>query len=473
MKSKVIIWYNLISFYKGGESMGQAVRQLDRYSKSEIEECSELLQYIYMNDDECFVRVLNKITGKNKVYPTSSLKDPMKLSQVINSFGREDILFSLNPFRTMDRATRSNLFCINAIPVDVDYKKIKELKGLEPYQVIKLLEMDFFESKIPTPNFVEYGNQIRLIYSVETCYIPKFRDNVVTLARRISEVFSQELKEYGAEKQNLESYFRIPGSINTKNGAEIKVFSYDDAVIYTLSELQELWLDELPKWYKKRKGRLKAPKKVVKLHNVYSLNCNRLMDFERIQSYLNSIGVTELRARLCFLYRNYILIKNKYQNGELKSEDYELAKEEMLKFNNNFNEPLRGHIIESATRVVNYRQYLYKNETLIDFLELDYELCERLGLQSIYKTKTQEEWNRDYYKRNSDKRIETEKKKYQEKLRADGKLTKKEQINIQRQKIKALLEQGFTQKDISKHLNIPSRTIERRVKELRTLQEIV
>ena len=152
--------------------------------------------------------------------------------------------------------------------------------------------------KIPTPNFLEYGNQIRLIYSVETCYIPKFRDNVVTLARRISEVFSQELKEYGAEKQNLESYFRIPGSIN--------IFSYDDSVRYSLFELQGLWLEELPKWYKKRKGRVKAPKKVVKLHNVYSLNCNRLMDFEKIQSHLNSIGVTELRSRLFFLYRNYI-----------------------------------------------------------------------------------------------------------------------------------------------------------------------
>ena len=434
--------------------MVQAVRELDRYSKSEIEECSELLKYIYVNNDECFVRVLNKTTGKNKVYPTSSLKDPMKLRQVINSFGREDILFSLNPFRTMDRATRSNLFCINAIPVDVDYKKIKELKDLEPHQVIKLLEMDFFESKIPTPNFVEYGNQIRLIYSVETCYIPRFRDNVVTLARRISEVFSQELKEYGAEKQNLESYFRIPGSINTKNGAEIKVFSYDDAVIYTLSELQELWLDELPKWYKKRKGRVQAPRKVVKLHNVYSLNCNRLMDFEKIQSYLNSIGATELRARLCFQYRNYTLIKLKYQNGELKAEDYEFAKEEMLKFNNNFNKPLRGHIIESATRVVNYRQYLYKNETLIDFLELDYELCERLGLESIYKTKTQEEWNRDYYKRNSDER----KKKYQEKLRADGKISEKEKLSQRREKIKALLEQGFKQKDICLLLNISKPT---------------
>ena len=423
--------------------MVQAVRELDRYSKSEIEECSELLKYIYVNNDECFVRVLNKTTGKNKVYPTSSLKDPMKLRQVINSFGREDILFSLNPFRTMDRATRSNLFCINAIPVDVDYKNIKELKELEPHQVIKLLEMDFFERKIPTPNFVEYGNQIRLIYSVETCYIPKFRDNVVTLARRISEVFSQELKEYGAEKQNLESYFRIPGSINTKNGAEIKVFSYDDSVRYTLNELQELWLDELPKWYKKRKGRVKAPKKVVKLHNVYSLNCNRLMDFEKIQSHLNSIGVTELRSRLCFLYRNYILIKNKYQNGELKAEDYELAKEEMLKFNNNFNEPLRGHIIESATRVVNYRQYLYKNETLMDFLELDYELCERLGLQSIYKIKT---------------RQEIEKEKYQKKLKSEGKVSEKEKISQRREKIKALLEQGFKQKEIYLSLNISKRT---------------
>ena len=126
----------------------------------------------------------------------------------------------------------------------------------------------------------------------------------------------------------------------------------------------------------------------------------------------------------------------------------------MLKFNNNFNKPLRGHIIESATRVVNYRQYLYKNETLIDFLELDYELCERLGLESIYKTKTQEEWNRDYYKRNSDER----KKKYQEKLRADGKISEKEKLSQRREKIKALLEQGFKQKDICLLLNISKPT---------------
>lgn len=439
--------------------IGQAKRQVERYSKSEVQKCSELLKYIYVNNDECFARVLNKATGKNKAYPINSLKEPVKLGKIINSFGREDILFSLNPFRTMDRATRSNLFCINVIPVDIDYKKIKELKDLDPYQVIKLLEMDYFESKIPTPNFIEYGNQIRLIYSIETCYIPKAKDNVVTLARRVSEVFSEELKEYGAEKQSLESYFRILGSINSKNGAEVKVFFYDDAVRYTLSELQELWLEELPKWYKRRKGRVQAPKKVVKLHNVYSLNCNRLRDFEKIQSYLNSIGATELRARLCFQYRNYTLIKIKYQNGELKSEDYEFAKEEMLKFNNNFNEPLRAHIIESATRVVNYRQYLYKNETLLNFLELDYELCERLGLESIYKTKTQEEWNKDYYKRNSEER----KVDYREKLKLQGKITKKEELELLRAKIKSLREQGFKNKDICIELDIPLSTLKRHI----------
>ena len=440
--------------------MGEALKQLERYSKLEIEKCSELLQYIYVNDDECFVRALNKQTGKNKAYPINSLKEPMKLNQILNSLGKEDVFLSLNPFRTMAKSTRDNLFCINAIAVDIDYKQIKRLKELEPYQVIKLLEMDFFDIRIPTPNFIEYGNQVRLIYSVETCYIPKFRDNVVTLARRISDMFSHELKEYGAEKQNLETYFRIPGSINTKNGAEVKVFVYDDAVRYTLNELQELWLDELPKWYKKRKGRVQAPRKVVKLHNVYSLNCNRLIDFEKIQSYLNSIGVTDLRARLCFQYRNYTLIKLKYQNGELKQEDYDFAKEEMLKFNRKFNYPLRERVIESATRVVNYRQYLYKNETILNFfneessIELDYELCEELGLESIYKIKTRKEIEKDYYKRNSDDK----KKKYQEKLRADGKVSEKEKLAQRREKIKALLEQGFKQKDICLLLNISKPT---------------
>lgn len=74
---------------------------------------------------------------------------------------------------------------------------------------------------------------------------------------------------------------------------------------------------------------------------------------------------------------------------------------------------------------------------------------------------TQEEWNKDYYKRNSENRKEAEKKKYQEKLRADGKVSKKQEIEKRRKKIKALLEQDFKRKDICSQLDISIKTYKR------------
>lgn len=439
------------------------------YNKQDVKELRELLSYIYVNNDECFVRVLNKGLGITKTYPINAFKQGIKVNSIFNSIcnSKQDIFMSLNPFRTMKSGARGNLFCINAIAVDVDYKSSKTFKNLEPKQVIKLLELDFFEQKIPTPNLIEYGNQIRLIYTIETCYIPKNRENVVTLARRVSEVFANELKDYGAEKQNIESYFRPPKSINSKNGSEIKFIAYDNSLRYTLRELQELWLDELPKWYKRRKGRVQAKKKVIKLHNVYILNSNRLRDLEKIQEYLNENNINDYRARLCFLYRNFYLIKQRYQNGELISDDFENAKNEMLEYNKKFNRPFREHIIEVNTRCVNNTQYLYKNETLLNFLDLTWEQCILLGLESIYKPKSKEQIDKDYYKRNSKQKITKAKEKYKNELKAKGKLSKKEELKILRQKIKALRDKGFKNKEISIDLNIPIKTLERHITYMR------
>ena len=58
-------------------------------------------------------------------------------------------------------------------------------------------------------------------------------------------------------------------------------------------------------------------------------------------------------------------------------------------------------------------------------------------------------------------------KKYQEKLKLEGKLTKKDEISQRRQKIKALLEQGFKQKDICLQLNISKRNCIRDIKYLK------
>ncbi|MCX0386726.1 helix-turn-helix domain-containing protein (plasmid) [Clostridium perfringens] len=434
--------------------------------KLKSENIVDLINYLYPNKDECFMRFLSKkkTRGKTRAYNINSLKDENKLFQVIKKFGNEDVFLSLNEFRTMERGTRDNIFCLNTIAVDVDYKKVESLKNLEPEQVINLLELEKFEQNIPTPNLIEYGNQIRLIYKLyEPVYVPKYRDNVLILARRISQVFAKELEEFGAESQNLESYLRLPGSINSKNNSEVNIIFIKDSVEYELRDLQELWLDELPKWWKKKKGKVKDKNKVVKLHNVYSLNNNRLLDFEKIQEYLNLNKINELRARLCFLYRNYVLIRQKYQKGELEDEDYQLAEKEMLRFNSQFKNPMRNNVIEGATRCVNRKQYLYKNETLVNFLELDFELCENLELQSIYKIKTREERNRINYEKNKDEIKDKLKKEYKEKLKKAGRLTKKEQNEILRKKIKVLKTEGLLNREISKQLNIPLKTLERHI----------
>ena len=62
---------------------------------------------------------------------------------------------------------------------------------------------------------------------------------------------------------------------------------------------------------------------------------------------------------------------------------------------------------------------------------------------------------------NSENRKEDEKKKYQEKLRADGKVSKKQEIEKRRKKIKALLEQDFKRKDICSQLDISIKTYKR------------
>ena len=107
--------------------MTNALRKFENYSKKEINKESEIIKYLYFNEDECFVRVLSKSKNLTKSYSISSLKNSDKLYQVAKRFGREDIFMSLNPFRTMESGTNRNLFCINCIAVDVDYKKIKEL----------------------------------------------------------------------------------------------------------------------------------------------------------------------------------------------------------------------------------------------------------------------------------------------------------------------------------------------------------
>ena len=116
-----------------------------------------------------------------------------------------------------------------------------------------------------------------------------------------------------------------------------------------------------------------------------------------------------------------------------------------------FKQPLREKEVLSATKSAETvfkdqnKDYKYKNETLINLLEiLDEE-------QKEMKTIISKE---EYKRRNN----QYNKKKYREQLKAQGKLTEKEKISQRRIKIKDLLREGLKQKDICLQLDISKDT---------------
>ena len=130
-----------------------------------------------------------------------------------------------------------------------------------------------------------------------------------------------------------------------------------------------------------------------------------------------------------------------------------------------FRQPLSEKEVIRATRSAEIvskdqnKDYKYKNETLINLLEIsDIEQKEMLTIISKdeYRRRKRERNNKAY---NS----EEAKEKYKNQLKQDGKLTKKEQIELQREKIKSLREEGFKNKEISQKLNIVQKTLERHI----------
>ena len=130
-----------------------------------------------------------------------------------------------------------------------------------------------------------------------------------------------------------------------------------------------------------------------------------------------------------------------------------------------FRQPLGEKEVIRATRSAETvykdqnKDYKYKNETLINLLEIsDIEQKEMLTIISKdeYRRRKRERNNKAY---NS----EEAKEKYKNQLKQDGKLTKKEQIELQREKIKSLREEGFKNKEISQKLNIVQKTLERHI----------
>ena len=350
----------------------------------------------------------------------------------------ENIYITLNTFYKPCR----RLECIkelNCVYIDLDYYKIKYTRE----QIIMNLEENYFNKIIPTTNYIlDSGRGLALIWLIN-----KVPSNALPLWKAVQEYLYNQLKEFGADRQALDAtrILRVPGSINSKSKTVVSIIDEYD-YIYDLREIQKEFLPELkPK--EKRKGR---PKKINYVYRERSLYYARIHDITKLCE-LREYDLRGHREIILFLYRYYLCSF---------TEDTKKALEDVLELNSMFISPLKENEVIRATRSAEKcyldknKEYKYKNETLIDLLEItEYEETQMSTIIS-----------KGEYKRRD--RV-YQKNKYQRKLKSEGKISEKEKLSQRRAKIKDLLAEGLKQKDICSQLNISKDTYIRDRKYLR------
>ena len=345
-------------------------------------------------------------------------------------FNQENVYISINTFYSTFRRLEY-IKELKAQFIDLDIYKT----GFTKEQIIMHLEADYFNKSIPRPNLIiDSGRGLYLIWLLNS--VPS---KALPLWKAIEEYLYSVLKPFGADRQALDPtrILRVPGSINSKSKTTVKVIEQYD-YIYDLREIQNEYLPELEERKAKKKGR---PSKTVFIHRERSLYYARIQDIIKLCE-LREYDLKGHRELILFLYRYYLCYF---------LEDTQKALEDVLELNREFVYPLSETEVIRATRsaekvyLSKNKDYKYKNETLIELLLIT-ELEETYMTTIISK--------KEYKRRNN----EYNKNKYKEKLKSEGKMSKKEELEQLRAKIKSLREQGFKNKEIMQMLGITSTT---------------
>ena len=345
-------------------------------------------------------------------------------------FNQENVYISINTFYSTFRRLEY-LKELKAQFIDLDIYKT----GFTKEQIIMHLEADYFNKSIPRPNLIiDSGRGLYLIWLLNS--VPS---KALPLWKAVEEYLYSVLKPFGADRQALDPtrILRVPGSINSKSKTTVKVIEQYD-YIYDLREIQNEYLPELEERKAKKKGR---PSKTVFIHRERSLYYARIQDIIKLCE-LREYDLKGHRELILFLYRYYLCYF---------LEDTKKALEDVLELNREFVYPLSETEVIRATRSAEKvylskdKDYKYKNETLIELLLIT-------ELEETYMTTIIS--NKESKRRRSIR----DEKRYKEKLKLEGKMSKKEELEQLRAKIKSLREQGFKNKEIMQMLGITSTT---------------
>ncbi|SFF06266.1 replication protein, partial [Alteribacillus iranensis] len=395
--------------------------------------------WFHHKDADGYITLAKKTTNGFKQYHYK----PEQLAHELSQWIGEDVYFSQNTFYKPQRRIE-HVRQLRALYVDIDCY----LLNYAPDWTLGKLELEMFDTALPEPNLIIFsGRGLVLIWLIDP--VPY---QALPLWQAIQNHFVQQLETIGgdAKASDAARVFRLDGSVNSKNRAEVHVH-YRHDYRYVLRDIQDEYLPDLkPK--KQTKGR---PNRVRHLFNTYTLYHARLLDLVKLVE-LRQYEVDGYREVICFLYRYW-------QCCYLS--DPEEALNQSLLLNQEFTNPLPdGEVIRAtksaekaweaknsteANRIAQEKGYLgagynISNKKLINWLDIT--SVEQQELKTII----------DGNEKRRRKRIAN-----MENRRKKGMRTREEYIKAQHDKtdnqliaIQKLLKKGYKQKQIAERLGV-------------------
>ncbi len=413
--------------------------------------------WFHHHNADGFITVAKKENGIFRQYHYR----PQELAETLAEWIGEDVFFSQNTFFRPQRNIE-NIRQLRSLYVDLDFY----LFNYDPSWVMGKLQHEFFGHTIPDPNLIIFSGQgMVLIWLIDP--VPY---KALPLWQAVQNHFIGQLSELGGDPRASDAarIFRIAGSVNSKNGAEVAA-EYRHDYRYELRQLQFDYLPELNEVTKpskqKRRGR---KKKAVQLFNTYRLHYARLMDLVKLVE-LRNYEVKGHRELICFLYRYWLCC---YSN------DPSEALDQTTTLNLKFTYPLTSKEVEKATKSAEKAWearsndeanklaieqgypgagYNISNKKLIRWLDITSE--EMKHLQTII----------DVSEKNRRKRIANTEKRREEGVKPRSEYIKQQQDKTDKNllAVRELLNKGLKQKQIAEGLGLSKGRVSQLVKEIK------
>lgn len=389
---------------------------------------------------------------------------------------------------------------LGALYVDIDYYKLGLSEGYVLAKIYQLIE----DGKIPDATFINRSGQ-------GLTFILKLRNEDIKAYKKWKAVelyLVEQLREVGADENCVDAarILRVPGTINSKNGKRVSVLEFND-VTYSLYDLmKEYDIKPLKRSQKVKKTGVKYPyghatdkqrKYVRDLAEKLNLTEAEYPDFtnftatnnwirrhraleqaERRNSNILDLDAYKFKRGVaggyCADISKLLLMRQGQidcyrEVGEFLFRYYrrvqgatsEEALRDTLELNARLDCPLPESEVRKATasadrRIDAGKEYRYRKETIIARLHITKEELEQLPFLGACIGNLKE------------RRSKANRRAYESRLAAEGKVAKKDAILERRAQILALQDQGMKAEEIWQELNISKATYYRDIAALAT-----